>query len=342
MEWKVDILGMETIPPQESNPANEHQPGQNNPEKMFDGTSRPFENFTSLEIAALIVIIILLFNQLFAFSITVRRKPLLEKILGRTTTLLAPSLAEQVMPPGGVGLPAAWNDLGKQMVLSGVIDQQKFETLYVERGGLGADMKKMLLESGNGKVKITAENSAILLNMLWALGLGNKNEILDKGEMWDKQYGGDAGKFASTGGWTLAAGNVMDHYSKHHFLTLTPEQQAMVEKASKNIYRPCCNNSANFPDCNHGMAMLGLLELMASQGVSEQEMYKAALAVNSYWFPNNYLTLASYFKEQGIDWARVNPQVVLSAQYSSAQGYQELLRQITPAPAPKNSGGCGV
>ena len=59
----------------------------------------------------------------------------------------------------------------------------------------------------------------------------------------------------------------MNHYSMHRFIVLTPEQQALVEKVSKGIYRPCCGNSVYFPDCNHGMAMLGLLELMASQGV---------------------------------------------------------------------------
>ena len=29
-----------------------------------------------------------------------------------------------------------------------------------------------------------------------------------------------------------------------------------------------------FSDCNHGMAMLGLMEFMASQGASEVEMMK--------------------------------------------------------------------
>ena len=86
----------------------------------------------------------------------------------------------------------------------------------------------------------------------------------------------------------------MDHYNRHIFFKLTPEQQALVDKVSRGIYRPCCNNSTHFPDCNHGMAMLGFLELMASQGVSEQDMWKAALAVNSYWFPDTYINIATY------------------------------------------------
>ena len=98
--------------------------------------------------------------------------------------------------------------------------------------------------------------------------------------MTDKQFGG-ADKFASTGGWSLSKGNAMDHYSRHNFVVLTQAQAELVERVSKNIYRPCCNNSTYFPDCNHGMAMLGLLELMASQNISEGQMYKIALSVNS-------------------------------------------------------------
>jgi hypothetical protein len=179
--------------------------------------------------------------------------------------------------------------------------------------------------------------------MLWAFGLANKNDILEQGEMTDEKYGGDASKFASTGGWTLAKGDVMNHYSKHRYLTLSNEQQALVDKVSSGIYRPCCGNSTHFPDCNHGMAMLGLLELMAANGVSEQEMYNVALKVNSYWFPQTYIELATYFKEQGQEWDEVDSKLALSSEYSSGQGYQATRQKIKSLPAPPQGGrGCGV
>ncbi len=177
-----------------------------------------------------------------------------------------------------------WGSLGVKMAEAGVIDTKKFENLYSQRGGLSEADKKLLYDGANGKVKITSENSGMMLNMLWAFGLSNKNPILENGPMMDPKYGG-AGNFASTGGWTLAKGGAMDHYSMHEFVTLTPEQQVLVEKVSKNIFRPCCKNPAYFPDCNHGMAMLGLLELMASEEAGEEEMYKIAEEVNGYWFP---------------------------------------------------------
>lgn len=129
-------------------------------------------------------------------------------------------------------------------------------------------------------VKITEVTE---LNLLWALGLSNKNEILEKGEMVDPRYGGPQ-NFASTGGWTLAKGSAMDHYSMHSYFDLTQEEQERVDSVSREIYRPCCSNSAHFPDCNHGMAVLGLLEFLASQGANESEMRSAALAANDYWF----------------------------------------------------------
>ena len=133
----------------------------------------------------------------------------------------------------------------------------------------------------------------------------------------------------------------MDHYSMHSFAVLTPEQQALVERVSKGIFRPCCGNSTYFPDCNHGMAMLGLLELMAANGVSEDDMYKVALQVNSYWFPDTYLTIAKYFAKQGVSWDNVSPKEALGNQYSSGSGYQKVRALVEPVQQ-QGGGGCGL
>ena len=85
----------------------------------------------------------------------------------------------------------------------------------------------------------------------------------------------------------------MDHYDIHEFIILTQEQQRLVDKISRKVFRPCCGNSAHFPDCNHGMAMLALLELMTSQGVQERELYSTANIVNSFWFPEEHQSSCS-------------------------------------------------
>ena len=258
----------------------------------------------------------------------------------KETVSSANALEDKVLPRAGIAIPVIWGDLGAKMVSVGVIDAEKFEYVYSGRGGLGEEGKKLLLGAGNGKIKITSENAGVLLNLFWALGLGNKNEILEKGPMTNPRYSG-AGNFASTGGWTLAKGNAMEHYSRHPFIALTAEQQKMIERVSNGIYRPCCDNPTYFPDCNHGMAMLGLLELMASQGISEEEMYKSALQVNSYWFPDTYLTIAKYLEIKGVQWEKADAKEILGKNYSSFSGYQRVLSEVTP-PEGAGGGSCGV
>ncbi|MDO8552288.1 MAG: hypothetical protein Q7S01_02020 [bacterium] len=283
-------------------------------------------------------------------------------LFAKTGSASGPSAIEEaVLPAKGVKLPVVWGDLGARLVEAGAIDPVALKQVYESRGpstGESADFvawpaattggsfpseyEKLLSGRTNGELTIDGNNAGYLLNLLWAFGLANENPILgDKTEMMNPAYGG-AGNFASTGGWTIAKGGAMEHYGKHALVALTEEQQELVDRVSRNIYRPCCGNSTHFPDCNHGMAMLGLLELMAAQGMSEENMYKYALKVNSYWFPDTYLTMAEYMQGKGIDWKKVSPREMLGVNYSSAAGFRNILSQVS-APAQGGGGsGCGV
>ena len=211
-------------------------------------------------------------------------------------------------------------------------------------------MMAILYGPVTAKISMTQENAGFLLNMFWAFGLGNKNPVLETGPM--VNYDGKeptsraealvkAGNFASTGGWSLSVGDSMNHYSQHEFLKLTENQQALVEEVAKNIYRPCCGNSTYFPDCNHGMAMLGLLELMAANNVSEREMYRVALQVNSLWFPDTYATIASYLEQEELIFDEVDPKMLLGKDFSSASGYANVFNKVKK-PAIPSGGGCSV
>lgn len=247
--------------------------------------------------------------------------------------------AEQVLPPEGVELAVEWQDLGRQLVDSGVIDDAKFEDLYATRGGLNDAQRSLLYGENNGSIRVDAANANFVLNLFWALGLANQNVILDEGPM--QSYGDSPAGFASTGGWSLAKGSSMDHYSRHPFIALTPKQQSLVEEVSKNVFRPCCGNSTYFPDCNHGMAMLGFLQLLASQGASENDMYEQALALNSFWFPDTYMNIAQYYQNQGVAWNKVSPKEALGVEVSSGSGYRNILAAIDPVSG-GGGGGCGV
>ena len=237
-------------------------------------------------------------------------------------------------------LPIEWGDLGAKMVSVGVIAYEKFMSRYPAASPARSEAERLLTQTDIGAIVISEDNANVLLNLLWGLGLGNRNPLLASGPMADPRYGG-VGNFASTGGWTLSSGSAMNHYSMHPFVTLSPETQIIVERAARNIYRPCCDNSTLMPDCNHGMAMLGLLELMAAKGVSESEMYRAALAVNTFWFPDQYQTINAYIDSREGDTTRPDAKEILGKAYSSGSGYQKIAAMVDSA-GRKSSGSCGV
>ena len=132
----------------------------------------------------------------------------------------ASELEEKVLPSEGVILPITWGDLGQKLVSADAIDAERFKAIYDQRGAFTDEYKNLLLGQNDGNLKMTMGNSSYLLNLFWALGFASKNPILESGEMTNPKYGG-AGNFASTAGWTIAAGNPMDHYSRHLFFNLT-------------------------------------------------------------------------------------------------------------------------
>src|SRR3989304_193931 len=250
----------------------------------------------------------------------------------------------EVLPPS-VNLDVKWGDVIVKMVRSGAVDKQKFLALYEGRQA-DLDQAKQLLESpSNTDIVITTANSGLILNLLWPLGIANKTDVLAKGPM-GTQYKKEIGNFASTGGWTLGAKDGGKLFNSLNLISLTSAQESLVTEISQNIYRPCCGNSTYFPDCNHGAAMLGFIELAVAQGMSKDEIYKNALVLNSYWFSQTYVELATYFKaKKNIAWKNVDPKEVLDANYSSGQGYSAVNKELQAdgiLPKIKGGGGCGV
>lgn len=256
-------------------------------------------------------------------------------------------ILESINPVDGFTINASYGNLGPQLLAAGAIDLEKMKSLYNESGQpLTQEQIKILTEGSNEKIKITPENSYFLLNFFWALGLANKNIILDEGPM--IKYGKDQiGNFASTGGWTLGTKPSTELYSKYEIILLNEKEQAILEEFAFNSYRPCCSNPTGFPDCNHGMAALALGELMAAQGATADEIFEAFKYFNSFWFPQTYLDIATYFKaKEGKDWKKVSGRVVAGKDYSTPQGWQKVRQWLSDnnliEKAPSSGGGCGV
>ncbi len=259
-------------------------------------------------------------------------------------------LAEQVNPSEGFALTINFGNIGYRLVKDGAIDFEKFKAVY-DRAGTPLTEKQLKVftpEGLNEPIVINRENSYFLLNLFWAFGLANKNPVLTEGEIVTRTKG-RVERLASTGGWTIAAKPLEEFMAKSRLAVLTEEQQIRLQKVAENVYRPCCGNSTAFPDCNHGMALLGVLQLMAANDATEDEMFEAAKYFSAYWFPQQALDVAVYFKlKENIDFADLDARTFVSRQYFSARGWTQVknwvLRNLPgiESPASGGGGGCGV
>jgi hypothetical protein len=257
------------------------------------------------------------------------------------------AMASQINPKDGYKLPAIYGDIGPKLLAAGAIDLDQFVKIYQEMGRpLSNELLAILSEGSNAPVVINQNNQHFLLNLFWAFGLANQNRVLTEGPMM-RNGKDEVVNFASTGGWTIAAKPVKDLYASNAIITLTEEQQKRLEEVAQGVYRPCCDNPTHFPDCNHGMAMLGMLELMASQGASTDEMFQAAKYVNAYWFPQQTLEIAVAFKtEKDQNFDQLDGRQVVGQAMSSGSGFQSVQQWLVQngklEQAPQGGGSCGV
>lgn len=247
-------------------------------------------------------------------------------------------LEETVLPKDGFTLPVSWGTLGKRLSDAGVINLPAFKKVVT----MTPDQEKILTEGSGENITINATNSQFVVDVLWALGLAQKSIVYTDGPL-GKQYVNEQGNFASTGGWNLARGPAVSYLNSLDLIPLTAEQQSAVGTIAKTVYRPCCGNSTWFPDCNHGMAALALIELLVSARIPENEIYRAVLGFNSFWFPDNYLSIATYFARRGTPWDAVDAKTVLGEQFSSSKGAGDIYQKVGPLPyRPATGGGCGA
>lgn len=279
------------------------------------------------------------------FDVTLTPNPKVLTLLGITPTLPPEppsysSISPIVIPESGYTIPVRWGDLGIRLVEAGGVDMLKYQENYSDPQ-YSSLMTYLTDDLGEQGITITTDNAYFWVNTLWALGLTQRSQVLDEGIM-GTEYADEVGNFASTGGWTLGSADAVKLYSSVPLITLTAEQETKVMEIAGNIYRPCCNNPTSFPDCNHGMAMLGIIELMVAQDFADADIYQAALALNSYWFPSTYIDMAYYYQTiENTPWDQVDPQVALSQEFSSASGYGQLKKQIGTVPGTEDQGGGG-
>jgi hypothetical protein len=224
---------------------------------------------------------------------------------------------EQVIPKAGVPTGIAFEDSIQKLIAAGVIDLNKFRAALNE---VPAWVERLLLAPSDDPIVFSPETAPYLVNLLWPIGLSNKAAFNENSPI--NTLG--ISSFASTGGWTLGRQpNGYVYFNQVEAVRMTDHRQAMALAVARSTYRPCCNNSTFFQDCNHGSALLGLLELAASQGATLKGLYALALTANSYWFPDHYPKTALYFSHfYRKSWRDIDAKLILSAAYSSGSGWE--------------------
>jgi len=79
----------------------------------------------------------------------------------------------RVLPESGFQSRIRVGDSIVRLVQHGVIDVRKFENLYAGRGGLPAELKKLLTAPSNAPMRLTRQNANLYVNLLWPVGLAN-------------------------------------------------------------------------------------------------------------------------------------------------------------------------
>lgn len=227
----------------------------------------------------------------------------------------------QVVPREGIPTGLVFGDVLQKIIAAGVLEPAKLRSAYAKRGGLPSWVAALLAGPSDAPIRLSTETAPYLLTLLWPVGLATRASFNAD----SPTNGTYLPRLASTAGWTLGReANGAAFFDKVDALTLTPAQEALVQHVAERTFRPCCDNSALFQDCNHGSAMLGILELAASQGMEKAKLEQIALSANSFWFPREYLKTALFFSLfERRSWEEVPPAELLDANYSSASGWQE-------------------
>jgi len=266
-------------------------------------------------------------------------------VKGRQNAALG-QLTRQVLPLQGRPLEVSFGDSITRLVDAGVISPQKFNAIYVKRGGLPEWMNELFTQPSSKPITFSFQTAPYLLNLLWPLGVATKTRFNDKSPL----RGRNVGRYASTGGWVLGkAPRGGEYFNQVAAIDLSPTQQTTILEAANHSYRPCCNNSTFFQDCNHGSALLGLYELAASQGSKVEDLYHIGRIANSYWYPDEYVETAYFFEHlKDTIWPEIEAKIVLGMNYSSFSGWQKNVHRplikagLIPSAQSGKSSNCAV
>lgn len=251
------------------------------------------------------------------------------------------AVESEVLPAQGITLPARWGDSVQKLIASGALNETSLEQI-VTQGGQSITPEELRVLNGTSTDNITlnSTNTAFVLDVLWAIGINNNNTIISNGSL---TRFGNPDQFASTGGYA-PLGTL--HLSGMNLVNLNASEQEIAAYVAGSTYRPCCDNPTSFPDCNHGAAALGLIELMASQGNNATTIFDGVRAFSSFQFPQQYMEIGVFLAARGTSFDAVPAAAVMDANVSSAAGIANISNYLKANNVTLGSGsgksGCGA
>lgn len=240
-------------------------------------------------------------------------------------------LTKELLPDKKV-LPVTWQGIPYQLLERKIIDIEKLK-VYSQNYGqtVTSEDLKIFEKDHNGSIVITPKNSVLVYNILWAIGFASKSPILDY-EL--EKYGLDTVK--NLAGYYFSFANLgnsstlpQSGYNSFDFIQLSGDQKDLAMEIVGKSAVPSCGNPLHLPDCSCAFAIDALVLMMASQGFSKQQIYQAMKDVYPYRFPGIYVQQAIFFKAAtNQDWKDVNPEKLVSVQFSSAQGVAQMRKGL--------------
>ncbi len=238
-------------------------------------------------------------------------------------TLSLERLVNVIYPAGGFELPITWGGSVKQLIASGALNETTLIYSVLKSNETITPYEEEIMSGTySGYVYINSSNAEFFLNVLWSIGVNDNNSIITKGPL--SSYGNPY-QYASTGGY-LPLGRLK--LAGLNLINLTAAQENEVMDVSAAAFRPCCDNPAMFPDCNHGAAELALIEMMAAQGYNESQIFTVLQRFLSEYFPQNMFEEAVIYAAHGINFSSVPANVTIGRSLFSASGQQNVAAYI--------------
>jgi hypothetical protein len=196
-------------------------------------------------------VVLFLGMLIFASSLGVPKSSCPVPITGITHMAHPPfdtvALTKAVNPSDGIKLPVIYGQVGPKLIETGAIDLSHLQRGYQENGQILSDQELEILTHGSQKsISVKRQNAAFLVQIFWAIGLTNRNPILEQGSI--RADGVILEEISSIHGWKLSQKTAIELFSKGNIVSLSPDQQSRVEEVAMAIYLPCCDNPALFAE----------------------------------------------------------------------------------------------